>query len=300
MSIPFTRGGQLGWSHDAGPAGTFHTYDGLDVGDGKPRILHMLLPPDLGADPEPRDLLVMQDGDAVFWPGGPMARSWRLPVILAEHRDTLRAPIVVAVPPRDRNREYTHVDWAAGRRPWGGLPAYTDWLADGLLPWLRGHYPLAGRAAVVGSSHGGLAALYAAVFRPDAFDRAGAMSPSVWAGVDGWETDGPPRQMMDVPWVQEVARRLQGPEKPMLWLCWGLVRSGGFHNARTEALATLRGRELASLCQEWGYRRQDLGQGVAVRRDANLYVFEDPAGEHDEASWVRRLPWLLQAFFGRR
>lgn len=299
MATPFHRGGQQGWAHEAGPAGTFHTFDALALGGASPRPVHLLLPPDLDDGLGPRDLLLMHDGDTVFWPGGALGRSWQVPAALVRLRGALRAPVVVAVPPMDRNHEYTHVDWAAGARTWGGLPAYTDWLADGLLPWLRAHYPVVGRAAVVGASHGGLAAFYAATARPDAFDRAGAMSPSVWAGVDGWEVEGPERRMEQVPWVQQALSTLRGPDRPRLWLCFGRVRTGGFHNARTEALATLRGRELARLCQGLGYRRQDLGPGVTPDPEADLFVYDDPTGEHDEASWSRRLPALLRALARR-
>jgi hypothetical protein len=292
MSTPFHRSGHDGWHHGQGPAGSFHTYDRFD---GRP--LHLLLPPGYRDDGPARPLLVMHDGDAVFWPGGAFGKSWRVPEVLAALGGQIRAPIVLAIPPRDRAFEYTHADWAAGTRPWGGLPAYTAWLADRVIPWVRASYRVdPGPCAVVGSSHGGLAALYALAARPDTFGKAGAMSPSVWVEVDGWEHAQAPRPLGEGSLLRLVEPVLKG-RRPPLWLCWGLVRGGGFHNARTEALTTQRGRELAELCVGWGYTRQDLGPGVVPRADADLFVYEDPVGGHEEVAWTRRLPLLLRAFF---
>jgi hypothetical protein len=299
MSTSFTRGGQRGWHHGHGhPAGSFHTYDGLAIG-GQARPVHLLLPPDYADEGGGHPLLVMHDGDAVFWPGGAFHKSWQVPGVLAALRGQIRQPIVVAVPPIDRAREYTHVDWAAGTRPWGGLAAYTAWLADFLVPWVREHYHVTtGPVAVAGASHGGLAALYNVVARPDVFHAAGAMSPSVWVEVDGWEHAQDALPLREGSLLRLAEPVLRGPGRPVLWLCWGLVRTGGFHNARTEALATIRGRELAELCVAWGYRRQDLAAGIAPDPAADLFVWEDPAGAHEEEAWTRRLPGMLRAFFG--
>ena len=191
----------------------------------------------------------MHDGDAVFWPGGAFRKTWDVPGVVAALGDTIRQPIVLAVPPGDRAWEYTHADWAAGTRPWGGLPRYTDWLAERLLPWVRSAYAVdPGPVAVAGSSHGGLAALYNAVARPDVFGAAAAMSPSVWVEVDGWEHAQAPRPLRDGSLLR-LAEPVLKEGRIKLWLCWGMVRTGGFHNARTEALATSRGRELAALCE---------------------------------------------------
>jgi hypothetical protein len=108
--------------------------------------------------------------------------------------------------------------------------------------------------------------------RPDTVGKAGAMSPSVWVEVDGWEHAQAPRPLTDGSLLR-LAEPVLRSARPPLWVCWGLVREGGFHNARTEALATSRGRELADLCVGWGYTRQDLGPGVVPRSDADLFVW---------------------------
>jgi hypothetical protein len=40
-------------------------------------------------------------------------------------------------------------------------------------------------------------------------------------------------------------------------------------------------------------------QEYAYQIDHDLIVYEDPEGEHDEQSWARRMPRLLE-FFVRR
>lgn len=297
MSTPFSLGGQAGWHHGVGqPAGSFHTYDAFSVGSAA-RPLHLLIPP---PDDAPPPLLVMHDGDAVFWPGGAFRKTWCVPEVLAGLRGRIRQPLIVAVPPRDRAWEYTHVDWAAGERAWGGLPAYTAWLADAVIPWVRAHYEVApARAATVGASHGGLAAMYGAAARPDTFGTVGAVSPSLWVEVDGWEHPHPPLPLRSGTLMRLAEPVLRSADRPRLWLCWGLVREGGFHNARTEALATTRGREWAELCARWGYRRQELAHGVVPDPEADLFVYEDPLGAHEEESWARRLPQLFTALFPR-
>nr|MBA2321146.1 hypothetical protein [Deltaproteobacteria bacterium] len=154
MSAPFTREGQHGWSHDEGhPAGTFHTYDALDVSARFPaRKVHVLVPrepPPPGGFPS----LTLHDGDTVFWPGGIARKTWDA----ANVQSAAGAPprVVIAVHPGDRNFEYTHADWAAGRRSWGGLAAHADYLADEILGFVSRNYPVSTRArdtAVAGAS----------------------------------------------------------------------------------------------------------------------------------------------------
>jgi enterochelin esterase-like enzyme len=302
----FYIGGQRGWQHDEGLAsGIFHSYDHFSIAE-QTRKIHLFLPRDYAHHQRRYPLLVMHDGDAVFWPGGPVHKSWRLGESLTAAMGQVVQPIVLAIPPKDRAYEYTPVDWAAGTRPWGGLKAYTRYLADAVIPWVRAHYRIqAGPAAVVGSSHGGLAAFYNATTRPDAFHQAGAMSPSVWVEVDGWQEPRPPKRLMEGKLLQEAAPVLMDPQRrPVLWLCWGLRRDGGFHNHRTEALVTARGRELAKFCEQWGYHRQNLDATTVPNPQANLFVYEDPNAGHDEEAWHGRMGQLLRAFFpldqGRR
>lgn len=148
---------------------------------------------------------------------------------------------------------------------------------------------------IAGSSHGGLAAFYTANRRPDAFGYAGALSPSFWVGVDDAERfpsiqSLPDRLLKNSQLLEAVRGTLAAAiRRPKLYLDWGLVRTGGLHNESIEERATARGREMVKL----------LLQEYAYQIDHDLIVYEDPEGEHDEQSWARRMPRLLEFFVKR-
>ena len=191
--------------------------------------------------------------------------------------------------------------WAQGQRPWGHLPLYTAYLADQLKPFIDAAYPTRPdpkHTAVIGSSHGGLAAFWQATRRPDRFGFAGCMSPSFFSGIDQLSPDGArPRALAEAPLLTPVASLLSDRQRrPRLWLDWGLIRTGGGHNAIVEALATARGREMATLLTDtYGYSRQSLSPGEEPAA-VELWVQEDPKGGHSERAWQRRLPGVLRAF----
>ena len=287
-----------GWQHDEGrPSGIFHTYDALNLGDGG-RKVHVFLPRTIQG---PLPVAYMHDGDTALWPGGVAGQTWDAAGVLDRMGASRPGLMLVAIHSPDRNAEYTHADWAQGQRPWGHLPLYTAYLADRLKPFIDAAYPTRPEprhTAVIGSSHGGLASFWQATRRPDRFGFAGCLSPSFFTGIDRLEPDGArPVALADAPLLTPVASLLADVQRrPRLWLDWGLVRTGGRHNAVVEALATARGREMAALLTDvYGYTRQSLSPGEAPSA-AELWVQEDPHGEHSERSWQRRLPGVLRAF----
>ena len=299
-SYPFSLGGQDAWSHDGGSsAGWFHTYDALDVGgpDDAPHAVHVLVPRDYDACGPGYPVVYMNDGDSSFWPGGAANKSWDVPVALAElyAGGNLAPVIVVAVEPVDRNYEYSHVPWTGGLAPEAccGAEQYADYLADGIKGFVDANYrtrPGPEHTVLVGSSRGGLAAFFVANRRPDAFGHAACMSPSFWLGLDpvfGGDFTGGPLATSEL--VALLEGTLTDPRvRPRLWIDWGLVRSGGFHNEVIEAAATARGQEMVALLEgTYGYAQ---GQ--------ELSWVEDPEGEHDEWAWGRRFPDVMLALLG--
>lgn len=289
-----TRGGQLAWVHEAAGAsrGCFHTYDAFaPPGDSHPpRRLHVFLP--AGCDAADRcPVVYLNDGHAAFFPGGLGEQSWDAAAALSRliAAKAVRPMLVVAVCPVNRNREYTHAPWAGP--DCCGLSAYADYLALVVKPFIDAHYrTLPQHSLLAGSSHGGLAAFLTGCLRPDAFGFVAALSPSFWVGVD--DAAGFPRVLPSSvtlkgsrllaeagPTLADVRRR------PAVYLDWGLVRSGGPHNQLIEERATARGREMAGLLEEFGYAR-----------GRDLFVREDPAGDHTERSWARRFPDVLCLF----
>ncbi len=62
----------------------------------------------------------------------------------------------------------------------GGGPAFRDFFAKQLIPWIGKNYRTSDNRALVGHSYGGLFATYVLLTTPDLFDRYLAVSPSYW------------------------------------------------------------------------------------------------------------------------
>jgi pimeloyl-ACP methyl ester carboxylesterase len=292
----FTLAGQSAWSHDDGfPGGFFHTFDALKVAgpSDTPRKVHVFLPRDYSPCGDAYPVVYMNDGNTTFWPGGIGNKTWDVATSLGELWAAGAIPklLVVAIEPLDREAEYTHTAWAPGH-DCCGVEGYTAYVADAVKAFVDTAYHTrkdAKATAIVGSSHGGLAAFHMASRRPDVFGMAGCLSSSFWAGLDGiqgGDYGGGPLATSLL--VQTLKGTLGGSPRPRLWIDWGLVRTGGFHNDTIEAYATTRGEEMVALLKgTYGYA--DPGE---------LRSMADPIGEHDEVSWGRRFPLVMKAFFG--
>ena len=306
-SVPVSRAGVRGWRHDDGTPGVvFETFDALDLDDPfGPRKVHLMLPEAPTAEPLP--LVVLQDGDTTFWPGGVGHASWNVARTVARLQAAGRLPpiAIAAVCPRVRDEEYTHVDWRDGQAPWGGLDRYAAWTAGSLVPWLREAHPELDRrreaVAVAGSSHGGLAAFRIATSYPETFGIAGCLSPSFFSGLDDLDRGlrSPSLEASDL--VVRAAPVLADPSRrPRLWIDWGMRRDGGHHNAIVEALAALRGAEMAELLERrFGARITRIDGAERGPRDADVVVLVDRSGGHDERAWEHRAGLFLETFFGR-
>lgn len=296
-SYPFTLGGQSAWSHDDGfAAGWFHTYDGLQVAgpNDAPRKVHVFLPRDYDPCGDGYPVLYFNDGNTTFWPGGIGNKTWDVATSLGQlwAEDAIPKVLVVAIEPIDREREYTHTAWADGH-DCCGVAQYTGYVADYVKPFIDANYRTkADRAStvIIGSSHGGLAAFYMANTRPDVFGKAGCLSSSFWAGLDGIQGGTfPGGPLASSLLIEDVKATIQSASlRPRLWLDWGLVRDGQFQNDVIENAATARGQEMVQLLEgTYGYQ-----EGHELFWDA------DPMGQHDEISWGRRFPMVVKALFG--
>jgi pimeloyl-ACP methyl ester carboxylesterase len=290
LTTAITIGGQSAWLHDEGFSyGYLHTYDQIQLGKDEPRKVHVLLPWGYESSGAQYPVVYMNDGGVVFWPGGSAYKSWNVAQTLGELQHKSREVIVVVVCPHERNREYTHTRWST-QYDFGGVEEYSDYLAYDLKPFIDAHYRtmIAGEeTSIVGSSHGGLAAFYTACRRPEHFGKAGALSPSFWVGVDFDLVDSD-QALSGSSLLQAIDTTLRdAARRPTLWIDWGLVRDGGFHNSVIEALSAKRSQEMiALLIKDYGY---------TIRQ--NLLVHVDPVGGHDEDAWAYRFGLLIQAFY---
>ncbi|PSN18451.1 esterase [filamentous cyanobacterium CCP5] len=297
MTLPsstFTKGDQQAVFHDEGDAaGYFHTYDALEVGASQPRKVHVFVPRDYETSTDSYPVIYMNDGDTAFFRGGAINESWYMGSVLSQLQaeGTLPPVIVVAIHTINRNWEYTHTN--IGTTQGGGIETYARYVAYDLKGFIDAHYrtqPDPAKTLIIGASHGGLAAYLMGMLQPEAFGRIAAFSPSLWVGLDS------------SPWTLPFLRSLRGTKlmrlceptlsqpslRPQIYMDWGLIRDGQFHNNFIEDRTTNRGRELRDLLvNTYGYA---LGQ--------NLIVVEDPDGEHSEKSWHRRVPGMLTQVFG--
>ncbi len=302
MAESFTIGGQNGWYHDQGHwAGYFHTYDdfNLDNENSKPRTIHVFLPRDYEYSHELYPVIYMNDGDTAFFSGGNYYKTWNMGQILTRLYVTnqIRRVIVVAVCPLDRNYEYTHAPIREGS--WGGLDGYANYVASEIKPFIDDNYrtlKTPENSMILGASHGGLAAFYTAIKHPKKFRCVAAFSPSFWVGLDSMidpcflDLSGDLLNSLEYSaLIFAGLNTLQDPQlQPKIYLDWGLIREGGHHNSFIEARATARGREMRDLLiNKFGYRYNE-----------NLFVVEDPIGQHSEESWSGRMETVLQNFFG--
>jgi hypothetical protein len=289
---PIRVGDQDGWFHDEGhPYGYFNTFDQIRLPGSKPRKVLVLLPRDYKDSGRRYPVVYMNDGDTAFFPGGLGHKSWKVAEALGALSEAglIEPVIVVGVCPLQRGIEYTH---GGGDRMEMRVPQYSDYLADSVKRFVDANYrtdpdPL--RTAIVGSSHGGLAAFFTGTRRPDAFHKIGALSSSFWYGLDRGTGNG--GALVDSALFRAARPTLSDPaRRPELWIDWGMVRSGGHHNEVIEMLAARRSAEMVGLLTSEPF-------GYTAGRD--LFAVEDPRGEHDENSWARRFIGLMLAFYPR-
>jgi enterochelin esterase family protein len=124
----------------------------------------------------PLPVLALCDGDMWF---GRIGLGHTLDALIA---DGALPPLAVLAPDA--------VDNATRGRELGGRDPFVGFLADELLPWAAGRWPLTtdpGRTVVAGQSLGGVTALYAGHRRPERFGNVLAQSSSLW-----WRPGLPP------------------------------------------------------------------------------------------------------------
>lgn len=243
----------------------------------RPREVQVWLPPGYAEQPEQRyPVLYLHDGQNVF-DAQAAGSEWQVDEVAQRGVSSgrLRPFIVVAVASVDATRtdDYTptamllsaeRLGRAAPERRGGGLPAYARFLVEELKPAIDARYRTRpGRAdtAVGGSSFGGLASMWLALHRPETFGAALVVSPSVW-----WD---------DGFLLRDVAATAPKP-RSRLWLDMG---------AQEGEQAVQFARRLGEALRQRGWST-----------DALRFV-EDAQGRHDEASWARRVPAMLDFLY---
>jgi enterochelin esterase-like enzyme len=235
------------------------------------RRLTIYLPP--GHETEtaaPYPILILNDGQNLFDPDRSHipGQPWRV----AEAADDLIEagtipPLVICGVDHSgpgRLREFTPTP--GPRREGGDADEYAYLVLHQILPFIRTRVPLSTDRRAIGiggSSLGGLVALWMGIAYGDVFGVVLAMSPSIW-----WD---------DRYLLRLLEREPDGLVQTRVWLDIGR-REGG--RAASDA------RRLRQVLERRG-------------TEAFKYV-EDPAGDHSERSWARRLPDALEFLFGKK
>lgn len=219
------------------------------------RDLLVALPPGYRRSRRRYPVVYLQDGQNLFDPATAFAGEWGLLDVLGDCGLDHPA-ILVGVPNLGpgRLREYSPFDDPV--RGIGEGVGYLAWLIDTVKPLIdRGFRTLPGRehTAVAGSSMGGLFATYALLAGAATFGAAWALSPAYWYA-DGRVFD----------WL-----RRQPAPVGRLWLDVGVLEG-------EEELLDVR--RMRALLLERGWTA-----------GGTLRYLEDPEGDHDEASWGRRV-----------
>lgn len=220
------------------------------------RDILVATPPGYQPDsPERLPVVYLQDGQNLFDPATSFAGHWKLLETMARRGGRYPA-IVVGIPNRGpgRLKEYSPFDDAV--RGVGEGLGYLTWLTGVVKPLVDAAFntrPERESTAVGGSSMGGLFSLFALLAARETFGAAWVMSPALWYA------DG------------AIFRWLRRQPAPVgrIWLDVGL-REGS-----EERFDVRRMRNLL------------IARGWRLGRD--LQYLEDRRGDHNEASWARRV-----------
>lgn len=233
-----------------------HTLPAVIGPDDAVRDILVATPPDYDTGSTRRyPVIYMQDGQNLFDPETSYAGDWSLLDTL-EDLGTKHPAIIVGIPNlgHDRLKEYSPFDDAV--RGIGEGVGYLRWLVDTVKPMIDTRFhTLPGRRHTVvgGSSMGGLFALYAVLAGAATFGSAWVMSPALWYADDA---------------IFRWLRRQPGPVGN-IYLDVGLLEG---------ADTVFDARRMRDLLLDRGWT---LG--------GSLRYVEDPEGDHDEASWGRRI-----------
>ncbi|MGH9411920.1 MAG: alpha/beta hydrolase [Vicinamibacterales bacterium] len=224
------------------------------------RRIDVYLPAAYGTGRHP--VVYLQDGQNLSDPATAFAgRTWQLDVALPRLAARGIAPIVVGVHHAGERRLAEYSPFPDAKHGGGDGDRYVRFLIDTVKPRVDATYRTRrdrDATAILGSSMGGLIALYAFFRRPSPFGRVGALSPSIWFGGGRMLT-----------YVEESR----------------VTRGRIYLDAGTsEGADTVRNaRALARILKRKGYQSRD-----------SLRYVEASGHQHREQDWAKRLPGALE------
>lgn len=230
--------------------------------NGNERTVRVLLPTDYLTTARRYPVIYALDGQNLFEAktafGG---RHWKVPESMSKLPKKLQA-IVVGIDNAGAGRIAEYAPFRRGRQGGGG-EAHLHFIMGQVKPFMDATYrtlPQKATTAIVGSSLGGLLALYAGLRFGEVFGRVGALSPSLWFNPQVLQLAENP--IAEPPKIYVVGSRTEAHHmEAILQKTYWALRKGGFPDERMR---------------------------VAVRE----------RGKHNEAFWGREFPKLHRWLFG--
>ncbi len=220
-------------------------------------------------------LAIFFDGQNLFGDEGTLAGGWHLHRHLSARQQAGQiVPVLIGLhhgPERETELS-----------PWNPLPGMEgraglqlgwlhDWLMPRLLPRLQLN-PDPAQALIGGSSLGGLLALYSLFHHPRRYAKALVMSPALWPDQFAIFQD----LMLHSPHPQSQVYLDHGQRE--------ILEPGKEH--------------LGQILFEQSQLMSDLLDVMGLTKGQRLLWHADPQGEHNEASWSRRVPAALNFLYG--
>ncbi len=228
------------------------------------RRVAALLPHDYYDSDRRYPVLYLQDGQNLFDDYAPYG-SWGVDKRLANLAGRgMGDLIVVAIDHADSKRVSEFTPSFKTRLGKGDGRKYVRFLAEGLKPYIDGHFrtrPEAEHTGIGGSSLGGLISIYAGIMYPETYRKLMVFSPSLWV------TPDIPFNLMKLTQQYHGKMYLYGGEAESATMVPNMER----------------------------FRQQLLQQSGASRLEIELAV--DPLGQHNEARWGREFPKAIRWLF---
>lgn len=148
------------------------------------RRVWLYLPPDYAISTRRYPVLYMQDGQNLFDRSTSFSGEWEVDETLNRlFNEGDPGVIVVGVDNGGATRIEEYTPWPNPEYGGGNGAQYVNFLVKTLKPYIDSHYrtlPDQETTGIMGSSLGGLIALFAAVEHQEVFGRVGVFSPSLW------------------------------------------------------------------------------------------------------------------------
>lgn len=231
------------------------------------RGLYIYLPAGYENSDKRYPVVYMHDGQNVLDAStSAFGKEWQVDEVLdnlgLQHQ--MKEVIVAAVAHGEMNRALEYVPFEDVMIPSDGksAEAFTAFFIDTVIPYIDDNYrtiPDRDNRMIMGSSFGGIQALWMGYQHPEVFSAIGALSPSTWVA----------NQRI----IEEMKNKTGHPEL-RIWLDMG-VSEGMEMDALVEALTA-----------------QGLENGE------NIFYLMDKDGQHDELSWSKRVHNPLLMFGG--